>query len=196
MPDTARTARRQPADVRREQLLGAAEAVMVTKGFDATSVADVAAAAGLAKGTVYLHFGSKAELLAALRARYLQQFGGALEESQRRAGARDPARRLACFVEELFAFSTSHVALHHVLFHEAGFSEEDAFVGARRLLGAIVDEGVAAGQFRVPEAGVAAAFVLHGVHGVLVEALHSPSMDAERAKQVAVAIALRAVGAG
>src|SRR3954449_1227873 len=70
--DSAR-ARTQPAAVRREQLLDAAEAVLMERGLSATTVADVAQAAGVAKGTMYLHFESKAELLAGLRARYMQR---------------------------------------------------------------------------------------------------------------------------
>src|SRR5436190_10718787 len=70
--DSAR-ARTQPAAVRREQLLNAAEAVLMERGLSATTVADVAQTAGVAKGTMYLHFESKAELLAGLRARYMQR---------------------------------------------------------------------------------------------------------------------------
>ncbi|MEO3783613.1 helix-turn-helix domain-containing protein [Actinocorallia sp. B10E7] len=52
----------------RERLLRAAADVFAEKGYDGTRVADIAAAAGVSNGTLYAHFGSKAELLvAALR---------------------------------------------------------------------------------------------------------------------------------
>lgn len=53
--------RRAPEE-RRARIVGAAEALMTTKGFEATSISDVARAAGVAVGTVYLYFPDKASL--------------------------------------------------------------------------------------------------------------------------------------
>ena len=83
--------RTQPADVRREQLLDAAEQVLVARGLRSTTVADVAAAAGVAKGTTYLYFASKDDLLAGLRARYLERFAAALDARPARHGDRPAA---------------------------------------------------------------------------------------------------------
>src|SRR5262249_19886845 len=82
-PSTVPTARRrEPPDVPRTQILDGATRVFMERGIDA-SMADVADSAGVAKGTVYLYFASKAELLAELRDRYLERFaatvGAALE---------------------------------------------------------------------------------------------------------------------
>lgn len=46
----------------REQILDAAVALIAERGFGATSVDDIAAAAGVAKGSVFYNFGSKASL--------------------------------------------------------------------------------------------------------------------------------------
>ncbi len=51
-------------DLRREEILTAAIKVFGKKGFAATSVGDVADAAKIAKGTVYLYFESKEEIYA------------------------------------------------------------------------------------------------------------------------------------
>jgi AcrR family transcriptional regulator len=69
--------RRQSPDVRREQILDAAQRVLLERGLRATTVADVVDAAGVAKGTMYLYFRSKDELLAGLRARYLDDYSRA-----------------------------------------------------------------------------------------------------------------------
>lgn len=55
-------------------LLGAAARLFVQYGFDKTSVADVASAAGVSKGAVYLHFESKEALLEALIVRELHTY--------------------------------------------------------------------------------------------------------------------------
>jgi AcrR family transcriptional regulator len=51
------------SEVSREQVLDAAIAVLAKKGITATSIQDIADAAGLSKGSVHYHFESKEELL-------------------------------------------------------------------------------------------------------------------------------------
>lgn len=51
---------------KRERILGAAVKVFAKNGFYATRVADVARAAGVADGTIYLYFTSKEDLLVSL----------------------------------------------------------------------------------------------------------------------------------
>src|SRR5215475_2618995 len=53
--------RRRAAD-RPQEILDAALTVFVTKGFAATKLDDVAAAAGISKGLLYRYFDNKAEL--------------------------------------------------------------------------------------------------------------------------------------
>src|SRR5215468_710072 len=53
--------RRRAAD-RPQEILDAALTVFVTKGFAATKLDDVAAAAGISKGLLYRYFNNKAEL--------------------------------------------------------------------------------------------------------------------------------------
>jgi TetR/AcrR family transcriptional repressor of nem operon len=160
--------RRQPPDVRREQILDAAQRVLLERGLRATTVADVVDAAGVAKGTMYLYFRSKDELLTGLRARYLDDYAHALN-ARSDAPVRERIRRL---VVGLFDFGSKHHALHHVLFHEAGVSEHDAFTAVRDALVALIEEGVAAGELAILDVGLASSFVLNGVHGALVEVLH------------------------
>src|SRR5512132_2839109 len=101
-PPAARLPRRQPADVRREQILDAAARVLVERGLAATTMAEVAEAASVAKGTVYLYFESKAELLAGLRARYFEGFAAMLDGPP---AAGRPAPGVAAGIERLVAAS-------------------------------------------------------------------------------------------
>lgn len=60
-------ARKQPADVRREELLDAAVRVFARTPYRAAGTAEIAREAGVAEPTIYRHYGSKRELyLAAL----------------------------------------------------------------------------------------------------------------------------------
>src|SRR5262245_16130709 len=62
----AQAPRRRRKEARPQELLDAALDLFVEKGFAATKIEDVAALAGVSKGTVYLYYPSKEELLKAV----------------------------------------------------------------------------------------------------------------------------------
>lgn len=55
---------------RREEILSAARRVFAKQGFKGTTIADIAAEAGIALGTIYLYFPSKEDVFAALSGRF------------------------------------------------------------------------------------------------------------------------------
>jgi len=65
-PATTRTDKRKRSGDKRERILKAAVKVFARSGFHATRVSEVAKAAGVADGTIYLYFKSKEELLFSL----------------------------------------------------------------------------------------------------------------------------------
>ena len=169
-PKTGR--RREAPDVRREQILDAAEQVLLERGLAAATMADVATAAGIAKGTVYLYFASKTELLEAMRARHVEGFIEALGAALTGTTRAKPLSRLDRFIDEFFEYSVAHHRLYHLLFLEAGISEEDAFADIRRPLGDFIAAGIASGDFVPANVDLLAGFVLSGVHDALLSALH------------------------
>ncbi len=69
----------QEKEQRRHAILDAAERLLLLYPDRVASMDEVAADAGLAKGTVYLYFGSKEELLLAVHERHIEAFFDALE---------------------------------------------------------------------------------------------------------------------
>lgn len=67
--------RQMPEEQRREALLDAALTLFLAQGVEGTTVAQIAARAGVATGTVYLYVGGKEALIAALRARFREAMG-------------------------------------------------------------------------------------------------------------------------
>ena len=59
-------ARTLPAEIRKEQILKAARAVLAEKGFSQMRVSEVVERAGLSQGSFYLHFTSKESVVAEL----------------------------------------------------------------------------------------------------------------------------------
>jgi len=60
-------------------ILQVAEEVLMEKGYYETSIEEIAARVGIAKGTVYLHFPSKEDLVVAIFERIIQKFGEGVE---------------------------------------------------------------------------------------------------------------------
>ena len=61
-----RSLRERQREERAALILGAAQDVFIEKGYYDASIDEIAARAGIAKGTVYLHFASKEDLVVAL----------------------------------------------------------------------------------------------------------------------------------
>jgi AcrR family transcriptional regulator len=99
---SVKAAPRRPAADRqgdtRRQIINAAVLLIADQGFSATSVEEIAAAAGVAKGSVYYNFGSKDEMFTAI----LTEGIGRLNASLRSASAGlEGAQALEALVTEL-----------------------------------------------------------------------------------------------
>jgi TetR/AcrR family fatty acid metabolism transcriptional regulator len=94
-PSLARRRPDTPPLAKRDAILRAAIDVFAERGFFNAQVADVARAAGVAAGTVYLYFRSKDDLLVSIFERTMKE---ALAEGREAvAGISDPAERLREF---------------------------------------------------------------------------------------------------
>ncbi|HKO86061.1 MAG TPA: hypothetical protein VJ140_16235 [Actinomycetota bacterium] len=67
------------------------------------------------------------------------------------AGGPEPrtADRVERLVAASYDFALANHQLHHVLFHEAGYAEEDTFARARTVLAELIETGQAAGELDV-----------------------------------------------
>jgi TetR/AcrR family fatty acid metabolism transcriptional regulator len=82
----AEPARVDPKADKRERILRAAVKVFARKGFYATRVSEIAKAAGVADGTIYLYFESKDDVLVSLFQDRIVKLIAALEEAIAAAG--------------------------------------------------------------------------------------------------------------
>ncbi|MFI0010973.1 TetR/AcrR family transcriptional regulator [Streptomyces globisporus] len=92
-------ARKVDTVARRDMILRAAVRVFARQGFAATRVEDVAAEAGVAKGSVYLCFDSRDALLVAAFEEYAAQAQAVIQQA--RSGAGDGLERLASLVRSV-----------------------------------------------------------------------------------------------
>lgn len=89
----------------RQQIIDAAVSLIADQGFTATSVEDIAAAAGVAKGSVYYNFGSKSDVFEAALAGGLERLTLTLSEA--RAGLQGK-EALGALIASLLAQISAH----------------------------------------------------------------------------------------
>ncbi|HUY76644.1 MAG TPA: TetR/AcrR family transcriptional regulator [Ktedonobacterales bacterium] len=82
--------RRLTRHARERQLLAVAEELFTTQGYEATSIEDIARAAGVSRPIIYAHFGSLEGVLLACVERALNDYKHALAEAVQTAGPGAP----------------------------------------------------------------------------------------------------------
>ena len=167
--------RRQPPATRRKAILDAAASLLVANGLAGTSVDAVAQRAGIAKGTVYLYFESRSDLLAALRSRYAEGLADRARSILEHADPADPGSVTDTFerlAAELLDYVHANQRLYHVLFHEAPGHQEQAREPLRHLVAGLLSQAMDQGALTPTEAGVLAGFLLDGLHGAMLPLAH------------------------
>ena len=153
-PDTPHRRRRKEA--RPQELLDAALALFVEKGFAATRTEEVAVRAGVSKGTLYLYYPSKEDLLKAVISHSLSAriAEGAAIAGRFEGSAGDLLRTvLTDWWGQLY--DSPAAGVFKIVITEvrnfpdiAHYYASQVIEPAQALLGAIVRQGVAAGEFR------------------------------------------------
>ena len=164
--------RTKPPEVRREEIMDAAERLFLAQGVAATTVDDVAAGADVAKGTVYLHFASRQALLAALGERFAERHLARIKAAISARSEQDWAGKLAAWAEASVAFYLDSIELHDMLFHEARAPNREGLVDNPIIdhLAWLLKAGAAAAAWSVDDARFAAVFLFSGMHGIVDDA--------------------------
>ena len=175
--------RRRRKEARPQELLDAALELFVEKGFAATRIEEVALRAGVSKGTLYLYYPSKEELLKAVISHYLSDriAEGAEQAAQFEGSAGDLLRgMLVDWWGHLYDSPASGV-FKLVITEVRNFPEIGDFYArqvvepAHQLISAIVRQGIARGEFRAVD-------VDHAVHSLVLPlvmiCLHRHSLGA------------------
>jgi AcrR family transcriptional regulator len=155
-----------PKLVDREQKLKeitvAALAVFSQRGYAATSIDQIAAAAGIAKGTVYDYFDSKEDLFVAATMTFVNQVNQSL--ASRLSAIDDPISRLVLFVKDylktlfdpddketlLLSYDVlQQCMLEGGVFYNRRYLIKDMLTGVRKIIRDILLDGVSAGIFKL-----------------------------------------------
>ena len=150
-----RTLKERQRQEREALILQEAEEVLIEKGYHEMSMDEIAARVGIAKGTVYLHFASKEDLVFALFERDMQKFLQAIEEKM--ALTLTPRAKLEAVLQVMFEgiFSKRMGLLYTIynsselrkIFVEKKGCMHEIWERVTVSVGSILEEGKAAGEF-------------------------------------------------
>ena len=183
--ETAKTQARRAAT--RERILAEALAQVAEGGYASAGVQRVAARAGVAVGTVYRHFPSKAELFAEVFSRASERELAIVAEAAS-ADGRPAAERCAAATEAFCRRALAGPVLAYALIAEpvdpAVESERLRLRrGYRDVFSAVLREGATSGELEPHDGSTVAAAIV----GALGEALVGPLSRRERRREALVA---------
>ena len=164
--------RTKPPEVRRADLMDAALRLFLDQGVAPTTIEQITVGAQVAKGTFYLHFSSKEDVLVALRERFVRGLLETIDTAVRKRPAHDWRGRLEAWATASIDGFLDAVRLHDIVFHEfkPHSQEEHADNVLVAHLGALLEAGTAAGAWRVENPRFTAVFLFHGYHGIVDDA--------------------------
>ncbi|HDN79808.1 MAG: hypothetical protein DRI61_16725 [Chloroflexi bacterium] len=171
--------RAREKEQRRQEILDAARKVFFFKGIHSATVEDVAAEAELGKGTIYLYFSSKEEILAHL---LLEGFDLLIEQLEEASSdeATTPSERIRHlayaylhFFQEYPGYFRLMVAFDRGRLQEKLPSElcEEIKVRNREALSWVskaIEEGIEKGYFRPGDPWLIAGALWASIHGILL----------------------------
>ncbi|MFP5341686.1 MAG: TetR/AcrR family transcriptional regulator [Candidatus Limnocylindria bacterium] len=186
---------------RRREIEDAASVLFRERGYAATSVRDIARALDIQGASLYAHVTSKQEVLWSIVDGTATRFEAAAQHAL--AQHAEPRDRLAALVRGHVAVLLDDIGRASVFIHDwrSLDAERRATILRRRdayerHVREVIEAGVAAGRFEVADPGVAAAFILTALNGIVVWYRPDGRLDAAGLQDVFADLALRAVGAG
>ncbi len=185
--------REQKREERRQQILEAALAVFLEKGFNATKVSDVAARAGVSQGTIYWYFESKESLFKAAVQPFLRVD---VEDEETQAiltaemSATDKLHQLAMAMESFAETAQGLYALLMEFWFSSSHRQEvsqmwrSLLIGYGEVVTQVIRQGIAAGEFRPVDAEALVWALLAVSDGLAIYKAFMPELDLGRVGQV------------
>ena len=165
--------------------MNSAQKIFLEHGVAATTIEQITAGADVAKGTFYLHFSSKEDLLAALGDRFGQQLVARLTDALSAVPETDARARLALWGATFVTGYLDSIRIHDVVFYESRPPAREGFVENVVIdhLSSVLEAGVAARAWTVDDARLTAVFLFSGIHSV-VDLAYSHEKRLNRARLI------------
>jgi len=165
--------RTKPPEERRAELMHAAERLFLRNGIAATTIEQITTTAHVAKGTFYLYFSSKDDVLAALRVHFAQDLLQTIKNAV--DGQKSWPDKLSAWASAGVSGYIDAIRLHDILFYASSPPTREGLVDniiIDHLIG-ILQNGVKAKAWSVDDARSTAVFLFSGLHGIVDDAYRS-----------------------
>jgi len=164
--------RTKPPEERRHELMNAARHLFVEQGVDSTTVEQITSRADVAKGTFYLYFSSKEDVLAALGDRYGHELLEGIRAAISKKATDDWKGKLAAWASTSVSGYLDSIHLHDILFYGSHPPTREGLVDNVIVdhLFDLLQAGVDAGAWSIDDPRFTAVFLFSGLHGVVDDA--------------------------
>jgi AcrR family transcriptional regulator len=170
MPTTTKSRpRTKPAETRRDELMNAAERLFLSEGVAPTTIEHITSAAGVAKGTFYLYFSSKDEVLAALADRFGQKLLERIKTAVAEKSAEDWKGKLDAWATACVTGYLDSIRLHDILFYGSRPHTREGMVDNIVVdhLDDLLQAGIDCRAWSIDDPRLTAVFLFSGLHGVV-----------------------------
>lgn len=194
--EAKRRPRTKPPGERRDDLMNAAQRLFLENGLGPTTIDQITAGADVAKGTFYLYFSSKTDVLAALRERYVEDYLAGMKAAVAKRPEDDWRGRLSAWVKAGIDGYLDAVPLHDLVFLEPQEQRREAIgdnVVVTHLAG-VLRAGAAAGAWTVDDPAFTALFLFHALHGSVHAAARKERLNRARLLRAVETLFFRVVG--
>ena len=175
----ARTKSDVVAEFREAEIIDAVRRVIVRNGFRKTSMEKVAEEANISKGTLYLYFKNKEDLVRKATERGHAEMARAIEKLTQDTITPDNA--IATYVRAMLEFCDQNEILFRAMDARPDSDGEKSATSVNRridhyvsILERIIDDRVQAGTYRKVHSRRVARMIVEAVRGVVIERLREP----------------------
>jgi AcrR family transcriptional regulator len=152
--------------------MDAARRLFLKRGVESTTIEQIASGAQVAKGTFYLYFSSKEDVLRALHARFGEEHFLNIKAAVDKIPSGDWKGKLAAWAGASVNTYLDSVQLHDVLFFGPGPHTREGLVENAVIdhLSGLLEAGAEANLWFIPDARSAAVFLFSGTHALIDDA--------------------------
>jgi AcrR family transcriptional regulator len=189
--------RTKPPETRRNELMTASEHLFLSQGVSETTIEQITSSADVAKGTFYLYFSSKDDVLAALRDRFAQKLLERIKTEVAGQPASDWRGKLEIWAKACVAGYLDSIQLHDILFYSSRPRTRKGLVDNIVIdhLAALLKAGLDAGAWSIDDPHFTAVFLFSGLHAVVDHAYSKEKrVNRTRLSQRLQRLCSRAVG--
>ncbi len=152
--------------------MNAAERLFLSAGVAPTTIEHITSGAGVAKGTFYLYFSSKDDVLAALADRFAQKLLDRIKTAVSEKPAEDWKGKLETWATACVTGYLDSIRLHDVLFYGSHPRTREGMVDNIVIdhLAGLLQAGLDRGAWSIDDPRLTAVFIFSGLHGVVDDA--------------------------